>query len=93
MLVAVACGSPLQGRAGPLHRTEAVRVSAVPARVDDLVSTGKLGPIGVQERARSLGGALLVHPIPGAGTEVAANVPLRPQPEDADSDRERGDSA
>ena len=46
-----------------------------PARSGDLASTGKLGLMGMQERARLLEGTLTVHAQPGQGTRVVANVP------------------
>jgi PAS domain S-box-containing protein len=41
----------------------------------DLAASGKLGMIGMQERARLLGGTLAVHSEPGAGTSVVVKVP------------------
>ncbi len=46
-----------------------------PARMDDLVSTGKLGLVGMYERARTLGGTLAVQSAPGEGTVVIVDVP------------------
>ena len=44
-------------------------------RVDDLPRSGKLGLIGMQERARLLGGTLEVTSVPGKGTKVIVEVP------------------
>jgi len=46
-----------------------------PARSGDLASMGKLGLMGMQERARLLEGTLAVQSQPGQGTRVVANVP------------------
>jgi two-component system sensor histidine kinase DegS len=50
-----------------------------PARMDDLVSTGKLGLIGMHERARMLGGTLTVQSDPGEGTAIIAEMPTQSQ--------------
>jgi signal transduction histidine kinase len=47
-----------------------------PALTGDLVSSGKLGLIGMHERARLLGGALVMQSKPGQGTRVTVNVPI-----------------
>ncbi|NPV09574.1 MAG: GAF domain-containing sensor histidine kinase [Anaerolineae bacterium] len=47
----------------------------VPPRLGDLASGGKLGLMGMHERARLLGGTLEVHSAPGAGTSITASVP------------------
>jgi two-component system sensor histidine kinase DegS len=52
----------------------------VPERTGDLVATGKLGLIGMYERARLLGGTLLVESEPGKGTTVTVDVPIQPGP-------------
>jgi len=49
---------------------------AVPDRTGDLVTTGKLGLVGMHERARLLGGTLTVQSALGEGTTVAVNVPV-----------------
>lgn len=54
-----------------------------PERIGDLVSTGRLGLIGMHERARLLGGTLQVQSELDEGTTVIVDVPIRP---------ERGDS-
>ena len=55
---------------------------AVPERTGDLVAIGKLGLIGMYERAQLLGGALLVQSEPGKGTTVIVDVPVQPGPKD-----------
>jgi two-component system sensor histidine kinase DegS len=52
----------------------------VPERTGDLVTTGKLGLIGMYERTRLLGGTLLVQSEPGKGTTVIVDVPIRSRP-------------
>jgi signal transduction histidine kinase len=52
----------------------------VPEKTGDLVATGKLGLIGMYERARLLGGTLLVESEPGKGTTVIADVPIQSAP-------------
>ncbi len=49
-----------------------------PAQMDDLVSTGKLGLIGMHERARMLGGTLVVRSDPDEGTVIVVEVPTQP---------------
>ena len=48
----------------------------LPTRVEDLASTGRLGIIGMCERARLLGGTLRVNSESSKGTEVVAESPL-----------------
>jgi two-component system sensor histidine kinase DegS len=48
----------------------------VPDSTGDLVSTGKLGLIGMHERARLLGGTLTVRSELGKGTTVVVDVPV-----------------
>jgi two-component system sensor histidine kinase DegS len=43
---------------------------SVPATLDDLANENKLGLMGMQERAKILGGKLVVHSAPGCGTTV-----------------------
>jgi signal transduction histidine kinase len=52
----------------------------VPEKAGDLVATGKLGLIGMYERARLLGGILLVESEPGKSTTVTVDVPIQPGP-------------
>jgi signal transduction histidine kinase len=52
-----------------------------PERIGDLVSTGRLGLIGMSERAHLLGGTLQVDSEVGMGTSVIVDVPVGPQPE------------
>ena len=51
---------------------------AVPRRMDSLMSTGKLGLIGMVERARLFGGALVIQSEPDEGTTIVVNVPMEP---------------
>jgi len=44
-------------------------------RVDDLPRSGKMGLVGMQERARLLGGTLEVQSTPGKGTTIIIEVP------------------
>jgi signal transduction histidine kinase len=53
-----------------------------PAQMDDLVSTGKLGLTGMQERARMLGGTLVVQSDSDEGTAIAIEVPTQPDGSD-----------
>jgi len=48
----------------------------LPSHPESLASTGKLGIIGMYERARLLGGSLKVQSELGKGTQVVAEVPL-----------------
>jgi signal transduction histidine kinase len=48
----------------------------LPNQTESLASAGKLGIIGMQERARLLGGNLEIRSEPGKGTQVMAVVPL-----------------
>ncbi len=48
----------------------------VPARIEDLAGVGKLGIMGMSERARLLGGTLEIKSAPGEGTQVVARLPL-----------------
>ncbi len=48
----------------------------VPGRVVDLVATGKLGLTGMHERARLLGGTVVIQSEPGKGTKVTVDVPV-----------------
>jgi signal transduction histidine kinase len=46
----------------------------LPGRTDDLAATGKLGLIGMHERARLLDGTLTVYSEPGEGTTITVDV-------------------
>jgi signal transduction histidine kinase len=48
----------------------------MPARVDDLARTGKLGLTGMQERTQLLGGTLTIDSKLGKGATVTVEVPL-----------------
>jgi PAS domain S-box-containing protein len=47
----------------------------LPRRTSDLALSGKLGIIGMRERARLIGGTLIVLSDPGAGTTVTLRIP------------------
>lgn len=53
----------------------------VPERIDELVSVGRLGLIGMQERARTLAGTLTIQSAPGRGTAVTVEVPVQSRSE------------
>jgi two-component system, NarL family, sensor histidine kinase DegS len=46
-----------------------------PGDLDDLTHTGKLGLIGMAERAQLVGGTLRIDSAPGAGTRIAVEAP------------------
>ncbi|MGA9348188.1 MAG: GAF domain-containing protein [Anaerolineae bacterium] len=48
----------------------------LPGRTGDLATTGKLGLIGMHERARLLNGTLTVHSEPGKGTTITVDAPV-----------------
>ena len=48
-----------------------------PERMSDLVASGRLGLVGMHERARTLGGTLKINSRPGRGTNIAVDVPIR----------------
>ncbi len=47
----------------------------MPPRASDLVNGGKLGIIGMRERARLVGGTLVVNSAPGTGTTITVRIP------------------
>ncbi len=49
---------------------------ALPARMSDLAAAGKLGLMGMHERARLLGGVLTIQSEVGKGTTVIADLPV-----------------
>lgn len=49
----------------------------LPGKAESLASNGKLGIIGMYERARLLGGSLKIYSEPGEGTRVITEVPLK----------------
>jgi signal transduction histidine kinase len=51
-----------------------------PETVVELARSGKLGLIGMHERARILGGSLRIDSRLGQGTTVIVEVPLHPAP-------------
>lgn len=53
-----------------------------PDRTGELAATGKLGLSGMHERARLLGGTLLIQSEPGRGTRVIVDMPVQPGPKD-----------
>ena len=59
----------------------------VPERMDDLVSLGRLGLVGMYERARTLDGTLAIHSAPGQGTVVIADIPVQLRSQSAGSNR------
>jgi len=48
----------------------------LPGRIGDLAGTGKLGLVGMQERARLAGGSLRIQSESGQGTQVVVQLPL-----------------
>jgi len=48
---------------------------SMPERASDLVLSGKLGVLGMRERARLIGGTLIVQSEAGAGTTVTLRIP------------------
>jgi signal transduction histidine kinase len=53
----------------------------LPENFGSLVTGGKLGLIGMQERVRSLGGTFKICSKPGEGTAIAINIPFRGNPD------------
>lgn len=51
-----------------------------PVALDDLANENKLGLIGMQERARVVGGKLTIHSAPAGGTKVIAEIPYPGDP-------------
>jgi signal transduction histidine kinase len=51
---------------------------AAPERTSDLVSSGRLGLVGMHERARTLGGTVKIDSKPGWGTRVVVDLPVTP---------------
>jgi two-component system sensor histidine kinase DegS len=48
----------------------------IPSGVADLASTGRLGLVGMQERAQLLGGTLSIDSQPGSGTSLTVTIPV-----------------
>jgi PAS domain S-box-containing protein len=49
---------------------------SIPKRASELVQSGKLGMVGMRERARLVGGTLIVQSEPGKGTKITLRVPV-----------------
>jgi PAS domain S-box-containing protein len=49
---------------------------SIPDRASELVQSGKLGIVGMRERARLVGGTLIVQSEPGKGTKITLRVPV-----------------
>jgi len=47
----------------------------VPRRIEDLAAAGKLGLVGMEERARLIGGTLTVQSQPGKGLSITVELP------------------
>jgi len=47
----------------------------LPPSLNDLIASGRLGVVGMQERAQLLGGSLGIESTPGAGTAAAITLP------------------
>ncbi len=50
----------------------------VPTSAAELAPTGRFGLLGMTERVQEVGGRLTIRSAAGAGTEVVAEVPVRP---------------
>ena len=48
---------------------------AAPERIEGMVSAGRLGLMGMHERARLLNGTLHIKSVPDKGTEVTVDIP------------------
>lgn len=48
-----------------------------PEQINDLVPAGRLGLVGMDERARALGGLLAIRSTPGHGTTVTVDIPVQ----------------
>lgn len=55
-------------------RDDGCGFSGVPT-MGALVSAGKLGLVGMRERAEALGGTLVIYSLPGRGTTITAEIP------------------
>jgi two-component system sensor histidine kinase DegS len=47
----------------------------LPDKMSDLTKTGKLGLVGMEERAELLGGTVKIETAPGKGTQITAEIP------------------
>jgi len=63
-----------------MHISDDGRGFRVPERIDGLVSSGRLGLIGMHERTQILGGTLVIEARPGGGTRVTVEVPTQAEP-------------
>jgi signal transduction histidine kinase len=54
-----------------------------PDRMGDLVAAGKLGLVGMHERARTLGGTVTIQSELDQGTAIVVDVPIQPEPNSA----------
>ena len=68
---------PVEGKIGMVIADDG-KGFETPKRLSDLSSTGKLGIVGMQERAHLLGGTLNIQSEPGKGTTVVIDIPIRP---------------
>lgn len=49
---------------------------SIPGRASELIQSGRLGIVGMRERARLVGGTLIVQSEPGKGTTITLRVPV-----------------
>jgi len=80
LVLSKACPEPCrrvegQGRKVRITVDDNGRGFELPGRAGDLATAGKLGLIGMRERARLLDGTLTVRSEPGQGTTVTVDVP------------------
>jgi len=62
---------------------------SAPRRIGDLVPSGRLGLIGMHERARLLDGTLAIQSEPGKGAVVTVEAPVKPEPKGASDEVQR----
>jgi two-component system, NarL family, sensor histidine kinase DegS len=65
----------------------------LPDNLEDLTRDGKLGLVGMSERAELVGGRLEIHSAPGAGTRVCVETPASGDPADDPLDDDPIDDA
>ena len=51
-----------------------------PKQIAALARTGRLGIVGMEERAKLVGGQMELHSVPGQGTRITVEVPVAPPP-------------